>query len=260
MLGIFDSHAHYDSNRFDEDRDELLSSMSSSGVAKIVNIGANVEGSEKSVLLSEKYDFFYASAGIHPEECGSITQEDIEKIRKISEHEKVVAIGEIGLDYHWPEPDSDIQKIWFRKQLELAVNINKPVVIHSREATKDTLDIVKEYYKDLPEGRRGIVHCFSGSAETAKTYIDMGFYIGVGGVVTFNNSAKLKEVVKEVSIDRIVVETDCPYLAPVPNRGKRNDSTMLEYVIETIAQIKNISYDEVREKTYKNACYIYGID
>lgn len=260
MLGIFDSHAHYEDERFDEDRDSLLSSMSSLGVEYIVNVGSSVQTSKETVELAAKYPFIYGSVGVHPEECADMTQEDIELIKSLASEDKIVAIGEIGLDYHYPEPDRELQKKWFGKQMDLAAGINMPVIIHSRDAAADTMDIAKQYADRLPKGRCGVVHCYSGSAEMAKDYVGMGFYIGVGGVLTFKNSSKLKSVVDAIDIQRLLIETDCPYMAPVPYRGKRNDSSLLKYVVEYISEIKGITEDEVIKITRDNALAMYGIE
>lgn len=257
-IGIFDSHAHYEDKKFDEDREELLASMSSSGVKKIVNVGSDLLTSVKSVELANRYDFVYAAVGFHPEECGGMTENDLVAIRNLAAKEKVVAIGEIGLDYYWPEPEHKIQKIWFEKQLFMAGELGMPVIIHSRDAAKDTMDIIKKHYENLPE-RRGVIHCYSGSAEMAQEYVNMGFFIGVGGVVTFKNSNKLKGVVEKIDISNILIETDCPYMAPVPNRGKRNDSSMLIYVADMIAQIKGMTKEDVIRITHENALRMYGL-
>ncbi len=259
--GIFDSHAHYDDKQFDPDRDELLIGMSERGVEYILNAASSVETTYETVELTKKYPFVYGSAGVHPEECGDMTDADLDIIRKAAlENKKIVAIGEIGLDYYWPEPDRDIQKVWFEKQLQLAGEINYPVIIHSRDAAEDTMTFLKKYTPSLPEGRCGIVHCFSGSVEYALEYIKMGYYIGIGGVLTFKNAKKLKQVAAWVPIERIVIETDCPYMAPVPHRGKRNDSGYLVHVVSELAGIKGIAEEEVVRITTENAIAVYGID
>lgn len=255
MLGIFDSHAHYEDERFDDDRDSLLSSMSTLGVEYIVNVGSSVETSRQTVELTEKYPFVYGSAGVHPGECADMTQKDIDIIKSLAENKKIVAIGEIGLDYHYPEPERDVQKKWFIEQMKLAVSLEMPVIIHSRDAAADTMDIIKQY-----GGRRGVIHCYSGSPEMAGEYVDMGYYIGVGGVLTFKNALKLKNVVEKTDIHRLLIETDCPYMAPVPYRGRRNDSSLLKYVVQCISEIKNITADEVIRITRGNALNMYGIE
>ena len=248
---IFDTHTHYDEKAFDEDRDELLKGLAQKGIGQIVAISADI-GSPKIVLdLSKKYDFMYAALGIHPSDVAYIKDEDLLWIEEHASDEKVVAIGEIGLDYHWPEPGEKLQKKWFREQIELAKRTKLPIVVHSRDAAKDTMDIIKE---TRAYDCGGVIHCYSYSADQAKEYAQMGFYIGVGGVVR-----KLKQTVEELSLDNIVLETDCPYLSPDPNRGKRNDSSNLIYVVEEIAKIKNISAQEVIDTTEKNARALYNL-
>lgn len=253
---IFDTHAHYDDEAFDEDRGILLSSMKSSGIGNIVNIGADMKSSQVSIELASEYDFIYAAVGVHPSEVEELTDEHMDELEKWAALDKVVAIGEIGLDYHYPDTDKVLQKKWFVKQLEVAAKVKLPVVIHSRDAAKDTLDIMKEHKADEIGG---VVHCYSYGVEMAREYLDMGYYFGIGGVVTFTNSKKLKEVVSYLPLDKIVLETDCPYLSPVPNRGKRNSSLNLPYVVSAIADIKQISEEEVIEATTKNAFDLYRI-
>ncbi len=254
---IFDSHAHYDDEAFEEDRETLLSSFQDNGIGYVTNIGANMETSLNSVRLAEKYDFIYAAVGIHPESPEENTEENMKKLSEYCRHKKVVAIGEIGLDYHYEPLDKKAQRACFEAQLEVAVEKNMPVVIHSRDAAKDTLDIVKNYYGKLDGG---VIHCFSYGPEIAKEYLDMGFYIGIGGVLTFKNAKKLKEVAEHVPIERIVIETDCPYLSPEPNRGKRNSSLNLPYVVTALSEIKGISAEAVVDITCKNALEMYRID
>ena len=257
MTKIIDTHAHYDDERFDDDRDILLNGMQQQGVGIIVNASATVRGCMESLRLAEKYDFMYTMAGIHPSDVMDLEKPGVfEDIKKVAEHEKCVAIGEIGLDYYWDEPERDIQKKWFIEQLKFASQVKKPVNIHSRDAFADTLDIMKSCGA---EDIGGIIHCFSYGVDCARQFLDMGFYLGIGGVVTFKNGKKLKEVVEYAPLDRIVLETDCPYLSPEPNRGKRNDSANIRYVAEKIAEIKNISAEEVIRITADNACDVYGI-
>ena len=230
---IFDTHAHYDDEQFDTDRDELLSSMAAGGVGTIVDAAATVESWDKIVELAEKYSFIYGSVGVHPDEVGALNEENFARMRELLKKEKIVAVGEIGLDYYWDKEGHDLQKHWFIRQLDLAREMNKPVMIHSREAAADTMEIMKEHGKGL----KGVIHCYSYSLEMAREYVKMGYYIGVGGVVTFKNSKKLKEIVEEIPLESIVLETDCPYLAPTPFRGKRNSSLYLPYVVEAIADV-----------------------
>ncbi len=252
---IFETHAHYDAEQFDQDRDELLASLPSRGVEVVVNIGASLDGCRQSVALAKKYPHVYAAVGVHPDEVGELNAETFAWLQTQYDYEKVVAVGEIGLDYYWDNESHDTQKKWFIEQLKLAKERQLPVVIHSRDATEDTLEIMKEYGRELG----GVIHCFSGSVEVAREYVKMGYYLGIGGVVTFKNSRKLKEVVMDTPLEYLVLETDCPYLAPTPNRGKRNDSTQLQYVAEEIANLKGVSYEEVVAVTRANGRKLYGI-
>lgn len=253
---IFDSHAHYDDKQFEGDRDELLSSMGAHGITKIVNVGASMEGNQRMLDLVDQYEFMYGAAGIHPSDIGDLTEENFAWLKEQTRRPKVVAVGEIGLDYYWDkEPEvQKQQRYWFCRQLQLARKENLPVIIHSREAAEDTLKIMKKE----AEGMSGVIHCFSYSREMAEIYVKMGFYIGIGGVVTFKNARKLKETAAAIPLDRIVIETDCPYLAPEPFRGKRNSSLYLPYVIEELARIRNLSPKEVEEAVYENTLRLYG--
>lgn len=253
---IFETHAHYDDGAFDEDRDVLLASMPQNNIKYIVNVGASLNSTAASIALAEKYPYVYAAAGVHPNETAELNEDNFKWLREQCNHKKVVAIGEIGLDYYWDEPEHDIQKKWFVRQLKLAKEIKKPVIIHSRDAAKDTYDIMVQ---EKADEIGGVVHCYSYSAEMALDYVKMGFYIGVGGVVTFKNGKKMKEVVDAVPIDKILLETDSPYLSPEPNRGKRNSSLNLSYVADAIAEIKGISPQEVIDITYENAIKMYAI-
>ena len=250
---IIDSHAHYDDEAFEEDRDNLLQSMQSNGIEKIINVGANIKGSMASIALSEQYPFIYAAVGVHPSDTEELDEEKIAWMKEVSEKEKVVAIGEIGLDYYWPEPDREIQKKWFIRQMELAQEVNLPVIIHSRDAAQDTIEILKQFRAN------GVIHCYSYTKESAKEFLKMGYYFGIGGVLTFKNARKLKEAVMEIPMDRILLETDSPYLAPEPNRGKRNNSAYIRYVAEKIAALKGLTYEEVVEQTEKNARKMYRL-
>ena len=252
---LFDTHAHYDDERFDEDRDTLLASMPENNVGLILNPGCDVESSRNAVSYANKYPFVYAAVGIHPDEVGSLNEETFAQMKELFKEEKVVAVGEIGLDYYWDNEPREVQKKWFIRQLELARELDLPVLIHSREAAADTMEIMKEHAKGLS----GVIHCYSYSKEMAQEYIKMGFYIGVGGVVTFKNAKKLKEVVENIPLTSIVLETDCPYMAPEPNRGKRNNSAYIRYVAEKIAELKGITYEEVVEQTEKNARDMYRL-
>ncbi|MBQ8490880.1 MAG: TatD family hydrolase [Pseudobutyrivibrio sp.] len=254
---IFETHAHYDDEKFDPDRVELLSHLlRENNIGKIVNVGATFKGCKESIALAEKYDDVYAAIGIHPEEIDEINDEVIEWLRQNSSNPKVVAIGEIGLDYYWVKEEEQRakQRLWFNKQMDLAKELEMPVIIHSRDAAEDTLNTIKLYNNSHV---KGIVHCYSYSKEIAMEYVKMGWYIGVGGVVTFKNAKKLVETVEAVPLESIVLETDCPYMAPVPHRGERNSSIFLSHVAEKIAEIKNISVAEVENVTYQNALNIY---
>ena len=253
---IFDSHAHYDSQQFNEDREELLLSMKENGVGTILNSGASWDSVTEVVELAHKYPFVYAAVGMHPDEVGDLNEERFEYLKSQCQKEKVVAVGEIGLDYYWDNESHDVQKKWFIRQLELARELDLPVIIHSRDAAADTLEIMKEY----GQGLRGVIHCFSYSIELAREYVKMGFHIGIGGVVTFKNGRKLKEIAAEIPLDRILLETDCPYLAPVPFRGKRNCSIYISYVAEEIANLKGISCEEVIAQTEENAKELFRIE
>lgn len=255
-MKIFETHAHYDDRAFSADRDELLRRMHEEGIEYIVNIGCSMDNSRAITELVQKYDFLYGTVGVHPDDAAHLTEEDITELAVLSKKDKILAIGEIGLDYHYDDVDKSIQKKWFIRQLEVAKQQNMPVVIHSRDAAKDTLDIMKTEY----DGERGgVIHCFSYGLEMAREYLNMGYYIGVGGVVTFKNGKKLKEVVEYAPLEQIVLETDSPYLAPTPFRGKRNCSLYLTYVAEEIAKIKQIPVEEVYETTYNNAVRLYKL-
>ena len=253
---IFDTHAHYDDDAFDEDRDELLSGMTAKNVEYIVNVGASIESSKRSIALAEKYPFIYAAVGVHPDEVGELDEEKFNRLREWTKHEKAKAVGEIGLDYYWDKEQHDLQKHWFMRQMELAHEVNLPIIVHSREAAKDTLDMI---IAAKPLDLSGIIHCYSYSVEQAREYLNMGYYIGIGGVLTFKNAKKLKEVAEYAPLSRIVLETDCPYLAPVPYRGKRNDSSKLSYVVEELAAIKQMPVEEVIRITNENGKKLYHI-
>lgn len=252
---IIDTHAHYDDKQFDLDREEILSSLEAEGVSIVVNASASYRSCERVVKMAQEYPFMYAMVGVHPDEVGDLNEETFAKMKELYKEPKVVAVGEIGLDYYWDNEPREKQKEWFIRQLEVARELVLPVNIHSRDAAEDTFNIMKEYAKGL----KGIIHCFSGSKEMAIEYVKLGFAIGIGGVVTFKNGRKLKEVVEAIPLTSIVLETDCPYLAPVPFRGKRNNSAYIKYVAEEIAQLKGVTYEEVLVQTEKNAREIYGL-
>ena len=254
-MNIFDTHAHYDDRAFSEDKEELLVNMNQEGVAYIVNAACSMHSSKAITEWVKQYDFLYGTVGVHPDDVENLTDADMEEIEQLSAGDKIVAIGEIGLDYHYEDTKKHLQQKWFVKQLDIARRKKMPVVIHSRDAAKDTLDIMKSEAKEIC----GVIHCFSYGVEMAREYLNMGYYIGVGGVVTFKNGKKLKEVVDYVPLDRIVLETDAPYLAPVPFRGKRNCSAYLTYVAEEIARIKKVDVEEVYATTFDNAKKMYEL-
>ncbi len=253
---IFETHAHYDDEAFDEDRYDLLDSMAENGIGTIVNATASKRTVEKSLELAHKYPFVYTTIGVHPSDCAEMDEAELKWLEEMCADEKAVAVGEIGLDYHYDEPSPEIQKKWFEAQIELARRVKLPLIIHSRDAAKDTLDIMKALHT---EEIGGDIHCFSYPVEIAKEYLNMGFYIGVGGVITFKNGRKLREVVEYAPIEQIVIETDSPYLSPEPFRGKRNSSLNLPYVVEKIAEIKGLTAEKVIEITEANARKLYRL-
>ena len=252
---IIDTHAHYDDEQFDTDRDELLSRMHDGGIGLIVNAGSTLESWTKIRKLTEDYPFVYGAIGIHPDEAGSLDEECMARMERLLDLEKIVAVGEIGLDYYWDKESHDIQKKWFIRQIELARKKEMPLIIHSREAASDTFEIMKKY----AQGMKAVIHCYSYSPEMAVEYVKMGYYIGVGGVITFKNAKKLKAVVEAVPLTSIVLETDCPYLAPEPYRGKRNCSLYLPYVAGKIAELKGVSAEEVVRRTEENSRILYNL-
>lgn len=252
---IIDTHAHYDDEQFDADRESLLAQMQDAGIGLIVNAGSTVPSWDKIIKLTEEYPFLYGAIGVHPDEVGALDEEQFARMSALLDQEKIIALGEIGLDYYLDNESHDLQKKWFIRQLELAREKNMPVIIHSREAAADTMEIMKQY----AAGMRAVIHCYSYSAEMAKEYVKMGYSIGVGGVVTFKNAKKLKQVVEEIPLSSIVLETDCPYLAPVPYRGKRNCSLYLPYVAEQIAELKGVTVEEVKRQTEINSRELYGL-
>lgn len=254
---IFDSHSHYDDEAFDDDRENVLKELHDNGVINIMNCASSYESIDKVCNIVNNHEFIYGALGIHPENADEYNDVVLKEIKeKIINNKKIVAVGEIGLDYYWDEnPERETQKEVFRKHMQLAEELNLPVIIHSREAHADTLEIMKEYPKV-----NGVVHCFSGSVEIAKECIKLGYYIGITGVVTFKNAKKVVEVVKEVPIDKLLVETDCPYMAPEPNRGKRNQSDYIQYVIEKIAEIKQMDPLEINRKVNENTYKLFEIN
>lgn len=256
MTPIFDTHAHYDDEAFDEDRDELLAELPENGIARVVNVGASLASCGRTIELMNRYDYIYGAIGVHPSETAELNDETFEWLRQQCQLEKCVAVGEIGLDCYWDEPDRELQKEWFRRQLNLARELAKPVIIHSRDAAKDTVDLMTEEHA---EEIGGVIHCYSYTKETAEVFLKMGFYFGIGGVLTFKNAKKLKEAVAYIPLDRIVLETDCPYLAPEPNRGKRNSSLNIPYVVKALAEIKGVEEETVRKAAWENAHKLYRL-
>lgn len=253
---LFDSHAHYNDRAFDGDRDEILSKMHENGIEYIINAADSMESVGEIIKLAEKYPFVYASAGVHPENVQNLTEADMEKLKTYAKHKKVRAIGEIGLDYHYDDVPKDVQKKWFARQVDLAREVKLPVIVHDREAHADTLEILRAHHA---EDVGGVLHCYSGSAEMVREVLDLGFYLGFGGTLTFKNAKKVHASAAAAPIERIVLETDCPYLAPEPHRGTRNSSLLMHYVAERLAEIKGISVGEVEEITQSNAKKLYGI-
>lgn len=253
---IFDSHSHYDDTAFDEDRYSLLSSMAENNVGHIICVAAEHKSFKPIQQMCDTFSFCHPAFGIHPENATDLTPECKLELEKLLADGSSVAVGEIGLDYHYDEPGPDLQREIFIYQLELANKFDLPVIIHSRDAAEETMNIIKEH---LPN-KRGVIHCFSSSVEIAKEYVKMGFYIGIGGVVTFKNGKKLKEVAAEIPLSSILIETDCPYMAPVPYRGERNDSRFLSYVAEEIASLRGITAEEVINATEQNAKKLFNIN
>lgn len=252
---LFDTHAHFDDPRFDLDREEVIRSLSSYGVGLVTNIGANIPTSKQAVALANRYDFIYATVGIHPGDVEGVKEEDIEELRRLAtENPKVRAIGEIGLDYHYDDAQPELQQFWFRRQLQLAKELNMPVVIHDRDSKGKCIEILKEM-----EISNGVMHCFSGSAEAAKELVKMGFMISFTGVLTFKNARRAIESCAAVPLERLMVETDCPYMAPEPHRGERNFSGYVRHVAEKMAEIKEVSVEELIQITTENGKRFYGI-
>ena len=250
---IFDTHAHYDDKAFDNDREELLEKLPTKGICGVVNAGCDIKSSKLSIELSRKYDYIFAAVGIHPHSA-VLEREYLSYIEDMLKGDKIVAIGEIGLDYHYEPESKEVQKEVFEKQIILAQEKGLPIIVHDREAHKDTLDILKKYRP------RGVVHCFSGSAEMAMEIVDIGMYIGLGGAVTFKNAKNPVMVASRIPEDRILLETDCPYMTPVPFRGKRCDSSHIEYTAKKIAEIRNVSIDNILEISKRNAEKVFGLE
>lgn len=249
---IFDAHAHYDDKWFDDDRSLLLDSMESRGVCGIVNNSVDLETAQKSIAFAEKYSFMYAAVGFHPENIENVPKDYLDSLSELCKHKKVVAIGETGLDYYWDTP-RDLQKKYFEEQIKLSLDLNMPLIVHDREAHGDTFDFLRKYKP------KALVHCFSGSVELMREAVKMGMYISLGGVVTFKNARHSIEVASEIPLDRLLLETDAPYMAPVPFRGKRCDSSMILYTAEKIASVRNIGIQELLDITSENTKRFYDI-
>ncbi|GMB10081.1 TatD DNase family protein [Thermolongibacillus altinsuensis] len=253
---LFDTHAHLNAAQFEEDVEEVIERARAEGVSHIVVVGFDRPTIARAMELAESYDFIYAAVGWHPVDAVDMTDDDLIMIEKLTSHPKVVALGEMGLDYYWDKSPKDIQKEVFRKQIRLAKKVKLPIIIHNREATADIIEILRE---ENAAEVGGIMHCFSGSLEVARQCIEMNFYISFGGPVTFKNAKKPKEVAKEIPLEHLLIETDCPYLTPHPFRGKRNEPSYVKYVAEAIAELKGITWEEVAQKTSDNAKRLFGI-
>lgn len=253
MNNIFDSHAHYTDKAFNDDRENMLGSLTESGICGVINCGADLKSSRESLELANKYSYIYAACGVHPEDVDNLPQNYIDIIRDMAKDKKCVAIGEIGLDYYWRQDNKDLQKKVFEEQILLAKELDLPVIVHDREAHEDTLNILKKHKP------KGVLHCFSGSVETANEILKLGMYIGLGGAVTFKNAKKPVEVAEMLPLDRLLLETDCPYMAPVPMRGKRNNSAYIQYVAEKIGEIRGISPQEILDITTENTKKLFDI-
>ncbi|MGN0413835.1 MAG: TatD family hydrolase [Lachnospiraceae bacterium] len=251
---IFESHAHYDDDAFDEDRESLLGSLQQQGIEYVINVGASLASTARAISLAADYDFIYAAAGVHPSDTDELNEENFIWLKDQCKKDKVVAVGEIGLDYHYPDTNKPIQQKWFARQLWLANEVQLPVIIHSRDAAKDTLDIMKG---EAPVEKGGVIHCYSYTKEVARDFLNMGYYFGIGGVLTFKNAKKLREAVEYIPMDRLLIETDSPYLAPEPYRGKRNCSLYLPYVVDALAEIKGLTPEEVIAITRENGLSLF---
>lgn len=255
MKQMIDSHAHLDEERFDEDRDELIKSLKENAISYVINPSSDMETSRRVVELSNKYDNIFAAVGIHPHDAEGFKEEDLDELRELSKDERVVAIGEIGLDYYYDNSPREIQKEVFGKQLQLAHELDLPVIIHTRDAMGDTYDILKEFEDRV----RGVMHCYTGSIEMAEKFMKLGFYISIAGPVTFKNAVNVREMAKQIPLERLLIETDSPYLAPVPNRGKRNDPTNVRYVADMLANLKEIQIDKIIEHSRENTVELFSL-
>lgn len=253
---LIDSHVHLDKEQFDLDREYLIKNLKNNGIESVVNIGADLKSSIRSVELAKEYENIYATVGVHPHSAKELTDHMLKKLEDLTKEEKVVAIGEIGLDYHYDNSPRDVQRQWFKKQIKLAKKLDMPIVVHSREADEDTLKILKEEKENL----RGVIHCFSSDRKMMKEYIDLGFYIALGGPVTFKKTDELKEVAKIVPIEKLLVETDAPYLAPHPYRGKRNEPIFVKQTAQLIAKLKGMTIEDLTLQTNKNTRAVFHME
>lgn len=253
---LFDTHAHYDDEKFALDKDEVIEKAYRSGVSYIINAATDIKSCEESLAFARKYEYVYAAVGIHPHEVGKVDENTLSRIAQLAKEDKVVAIGEIGLDYYYDTAPREIQKHWFAQQINLARELQLPIIVHDRDAHQESMDIIKD---NKANEVGGVFHCYSGSVEMAKELLNYNFYISVGGALTFKNAKKLVEVVSWIPIDRLLIETDCPYLTPEPHRGKRNDSSYVRFVAEKVAQIKQLSFEEVAQVTLENAKKLFRL-
>ena len=253
---IFETHAHYDDAKFDEDREELLEKVHNSGVNPIINVGASINSTKQTLELAKNHDYIYAAVGVHPSDIADLNEETFAWLKEQTKYEKTIAIGEIGLDYYWvkDEEQRKLQREIFIRQLDIARQLHLPVCVHDREAHGDTLAILKKEARDI----RGVMHCYSGSLEMARELMKLDWFIGVDGPLTFKNAAKLPEIVQRLPLERILVETDCPYMAPVPMRGKRNEPAYVYHVAAKLAELRQVAFDEVARQTTSNAQELYG--
>ena len=254
-MKLFDTHAHLDDERFDEDREQIIEQIKKDGISLIVNPGADMKSSRAAIKLAEKYDFIYAAVGIHPHDVKDITEADLIELEQMAKHEKVVAIGEIGLDYYYDNSPRELQREYFIKQIELANKLSLPIIIHSRDASMETYEILKGHKKDIG----CVLHCFSQSLEMAELYLKIGCHLSFAGPLTFKKSSKLKEVARNIPLDKIFIETDSPYLTPEPYRGRRNDPSKVRYVAEELSKLRAISVDKIAEITMNNAIEFFDI-
>lgn len=254
---LIDSHAHLDDDRFHKDREEVINSLKENGISLVINPGSDLQSSISAVKLSEQYDNIYAAVGVHPHSASEMDEGTIEILKAFGKREKVIAIGEIGLDYYYDNSPRDVQRKWFKRQMELAKELNLPIIVHSREANQETFDMIK----DESDGKLiGVLHCYSGSPEMAKEYVKLGFYISLAGPVTFKNAKMPKEVAKVVPIDRLLVETDSPYLTPEPHRGKRNEPLYVRHVAAMIAELRGMTIDDLSRATSENTKRLFNIN